>query len=95
MPNPETDYAPARDGYDLPELQDLIVWPDEIRIGDYYGGFEVTQVSKAEHYKVPAVRLTLELDPELRDVQNEIGRAVIVTDRRLVHGIPIKRPIEQ
>lgn len=90
----DTDYTPARDGYDLPELTERNVFPDELKIGDLIGGLEITQLSAAEHYKSRAVRVTLETDPELHEVQQEVGRLVLITDRARCHRIPIMRPVE-
>lgn len=73
----------------------LEVWPDEIRIGDLYGGYVVTGVHAADHYRAPAVRLTIYTDPELipDDARSEeFGRFVLRTDRRTGHKIPVERP---
>lgn len=77
----------------LPDLENMEVWPDQIRVGDYVAGFEVTQLTKADHYRQAAVRLTLETDPELREVQAEVGRLVLITDRTKGHQLPIQRPV--
>lgn len=87
-------YEPVRDGYDLPELEDLMLWPDELKIGDYVAGLEITQLSAAEHYRAKSVRLTLETDPELREVQDEVGRLVLVLDRARTHRLPVRRPVQ-
>lgn len=73
----------------------LEVWPDEIRIGDIYGGFVVTGVHVADHYRSPAVRLTIYTDPEMLDTgakPEEWGRFVLRTDRIGGHKVPVERP---
>lgn len=78
------------------EFTSLDVWPDEIKIGDIYGGFVVTAVSRADHYRADAVRLTIYTDPEqlAEGVESEeFGRFVVMTDRRRGHKIPIERPL--
>lgn len=86
------DAAPVRDGYDLPELEDLELWPDEVQVGDYIAGLECVQITLADHYRAAARRFTLETDPELREVQTEVGRLVLITDRVKGHKIPVQRP---
>lgn len=74
----------------------LEVWPDEIRIGDIYGGFVVTAIAKADHYRDPAVRLTIFTDPDsIEDTvrSEEWGRFVLRTDRARGHKVPIDRPV--
>lgn len=79
-------------GMDFDELE---VWPDEIRIGDIYGGFVVTAVARSEHYRAPAVRLTIFTDPDAVEPgvkSEEWGRLVLRTDREAGHPVPIYRP---
>lgn len=76
------------------ELEQLEVWPDEIRVGDRYGGYVVTAVALADHYRAPAVRLTIYTDPEFLDEgqkPEEFGRFVLMTDRERGHPVPIER----
>lgn len=83
-----------RDGGDI-EFDELEVWPDEIRIGDIYGGFVITAIAKADHYRDPAVRLTIFTDPEQLDGgqrSEEWGRIVLRTDRARGHKVLIERP---
>lgn len=89
---------PAYGGNGGPELEydALFVWPDEIRIGDIYGGFVVTAIAKADHYRDPAVRLTIFTDPESIEEgvrSEEWGRFVLRTDRARGHKVPIDRPV--
>jgi hypothetical protein len=72
------------------------VWPDEIRIGDIYGGYVITAVARSDHYREPAVRLTIYTDPEsIEDGtrSEEWGRIVLRTDRSRGHKVPIDRPV--
>jgi hypothetical protein len=80
------------------EFDQLEVWPDEIRIGDIYGGYVVTAIAQADHYRAPAVRLTIFTDPESlpEDVRSEeFGRFVLMTDRHKGHKVPIDRPVRR
>jgi hypothetical protein len=73
----------------------LEVWPDEIKIGDIYGGYVVAGIHSADHYREPAVRLTIYTDPEMLHPgykPEEIGRFVLVIDRDRGHRVPIERP---
>lgn len=77
------------------EFEQLEVWPDEIKIGDVYGGFVVTGVHLADHYRAPAVRLTIFTDPNFLPEgvdPEEFGRFVLMTDRDRGHRVPIDRP---
>jgi hypothetical protein len=83
-------------GHDDVVFDQLEVWPDEIRIGDIFGGFVITAIAKADHYRDPAVRLTIFTDPlQLEDGARaeEWGRVVLRTDRARGHKVPIDRPI--
>jgi hypothetical protein len=74
----------------------LEVWPDEIRIGDIFGGFVVTAVAKADHYRADAVRLTIFTDPDSLEEgvkPQEWGRVVLMTDRKIGHKVPVDRPV--
>lgn len=87
--------ASAAEPTDL-EFDALEVWPDEIRIGDIYGGYVVTAVARSDHYREPAVRLTIFTDPD--GVQDSVrseewGRIVLRTDRSKGHKVPIDRPV--
>lgn len=78
------------------ELESLEVWPDELRIGDRYGGYVITAIAQADHYRSPAVRLTIWTDPDFLEQgvkSEEFGRIVLMTDRQRGHKIPIDRPI--
>jgi hypothetical protein len=79
---------------DFDDYESLEVWPDEIKLGDVYGGYVVTGIHQADHYRDPAVRLTIFTDPSLLpegvDPQ-EFGRFVLMTDRRRGHKVPIER----
>jgi hypothetical protein len=97
--NPSTDResrrVPVPASNDL-EYEALEVWPDEIRIGDIYGGYVVTGIHTADHYRSPAVRLTIYTDPSMLadgTKSEEWGRFVLRTDRETGHKIPIDRPI--
>lgn len=77
------------------QYETLEVWPDDIKIGDIYGGYVVMGVHAADHYKEPAVRLTVFTDPDMLDdgvKMEEFGRFVLRTDRRLGHKVPVERP---
>lgn len=72
------------------------VWPDEMRIGDIYGGFVITAIAKADHYRDPAIRLTIFTDPDAVDDgvrSEEWGRLVLRTDRARGHKVPVDRPV--
>lgn len=88
---------PAYGGHGDPLVFDqLEVWPDEIRIGDIYGGYVITAVARSDHYREPAVRLTIFTDPEElgESVRSEEwGRIVLRTDRSKGHKVPIDRPV--
>jgi hypothetical protein len=78
------------------EYEEIYVWPDEIKIGDIYGGYVVTGVHASEHYRSEARRLTVFTDPEaLPDgvKPEEFGRMVIMTDRARGHKVPILRAV--
>lgn len=78
------------------EYEALDIWPDELRIGDRYGGYIVTAIAGADHYRDPAVRLTIWTDPEYLPEgvrPREFGRLVIMIDREEGHRIPVERPI--
>lgn len=78
------------------EYETLEVWPDEIRIGDIYGGFIITAIATADHYRDRAVRLTIFTDPEQLEEgvrPEEWGRLVLRTDRARGHRVPIERPV--
>lgn len=78
------------------EYESLEVWPDEVRIGDILAGFVVTAVSSSEHYREPAVRISIFTDPAMLPPgvkPEEFGRLVIRTDRRAGHKVPIERPL--
>lgn len=86
----------ARPQDDELEFDHLEVWPDELRIGDILGGFVITAIAKADHYRDPAVRLTIFTDPDaLEDGvrSEEWGRFVLRTDRDKGHRVPIDRPV--
>lgn len=77
------------------EYESIEVWPDEIRIGDVVAGYVVTGVHAADHYRAPAVRITIFTDPALLpdDVPSEEwGRLVLRVDRENGHPIPVERP---
>jgi hypothetical protein len=79
------------------EYDSLEVWPDELRIGDIYGGFVITAIAAADHYRDRAVRLTIFTDPDSLEEgvrSEEWGRLVLRTDRSRGHKIPIDRPIQ-
>lgn len=78
-----------------PRFDQLEVWPDEIKLGDVYGGYVVTGIHSADHYRSPAVRLTIFTDPEMLPdgvKAEEFGRFVLMTDRERGHKVPIERP---
>lgn len=92
-PHRETHHVPVDP--DL-EYESIEVWPDEIKLGDIYGGYIVTGVSTADHYRAPAVRLTIFTDPELipeGTSPEEFGRFVLRTDRKTGHRVPVERPV--
>ncbi len=77
------------------DFEHLEVWPDEIRVGDIFAGYVVTAIARADHYRDPAVRLTIYTDPDLlsEDVRSEEwGRFVLRTDRDKGHRVPVERP---
>lgn len=78
------------------EFTELEVWPDEIRIGDYYGGYVVTGIDRADHYRDPAVRLKIFTDPDALPPgmkSEEWGRIILRTDRDRGHKVTIERPV--
>lgn len=90
--------ASAAERNDDIEFEHLDVWPDEIRIGDIYGGYVITAVARADHYRDPAVRLTIYTDPDAIDDtirSEEWGRFVLRTDRETGHTVPIDRPVHR
>lgn len=77
------------------DFEPLEVWPDEIKIGDIYGGYVVAGIHAADHYREPAVRLTIFTDPEMLPPgykPEEFGRFVLMTSRERGHKVPIERP---
>lgn len=77
------------------KFDNVEVWPDEIKIGDVYGGFVITGVHVADHYRAPAVRLTIFTDPNFLPEgvkSEEFGRFVLMIDRERGHRVPVERP---
>lgn len=91
-----TSAAEQLGGDDL-EYETLQVWPDEIRIGDIYGGYVITAIAAADHYRDRALRFTIFTDPQAVEDglrSEEWGRFVLRTDRTRGHKIPIDRPVQ-
>lgn len=78
------------------EYEELLVWPDEIKLGDIYGGYVITGIAGADHYRQKAIRCTIFTDPySLPDGVDpeEWGRIVLRVDRKTGHKVPVMRAV--